>query len=67
MYLLCLLRGCFHAVEIGRVPSTNDMRSVFTTTTADSAVCIFYLTKTFFTGSSIFSFRTMRMAEKVDV
>ena len=37
-------------------------------TTADSAVCIFYLeTKILFTGRSIFSFRTMRIAEMVDV
>ena len=68
VYLLSLLRGCFHVVEIGRVPSTNSIRSVSTMTTADSAVCIFYLeTKMLFAGSSIFSFRTMRMAEKVDV
>ena len=38
------------------------------TTAADSAVCIFCLkTKILFTGSGIFSFRTMRIAEKVDV
>ena len=65
MYLLSLLRGCFHIVEIGRVPSINNIRSVSTMTTADSAVCIFYLE--FFTDSSIFSFRTRRIAEKVDV
>ena len=43
IYLLSLLRGCFHVVEIGRVPSTNNTRSVSNMTTADSAVCIFYL------------------------
>ena len=42
VYLLSLIRGCFHVVEIGRVPSTNNIRSVSTMTTADSAVCIFY-------------------------
>ena len=68
MYLLSLLRGCFHVVEIGRVPSINNIRSVSTMTTVDSAVRTPYLkTNMLFTGSSIFSFRTMRMAEKVDV
>ena len=38
MYLLSSLRGCFHVVEIGRVPS-----GVSTMTTADIAVCISYL------------------------
>ena len=38
VYLLSSLRGCFHVVEIGRVPSINNIRSVFTITTADSAV-----------------------------
>ena len=34
-------------------------------TTVDSAVCIVYLeTKIFFTASSIFWFRTLRIAEK---
>ena len=68
--MLSLLRGCFHAVEIGRVPSINTIMSVSTMTNADSVVCIFYLeTKILFTGSinSIFSFRTMGIAEKVDV
>ena len=68
VYLLSLLRGCFHVVEIGCVPSINNIRSVSTMTTADSAVCIFYLeAKILFAGSSIFSFRTMCIAEKVDV
>ena len=68
MYLLSLLRGCFHVVEIGRVPSINNIRRFSTMTTADSAVCILYLkTKIFFTASRIFLFRTMRIAEKVDV
>ena len=72
IYLLSLLRGCFHVGEIGRVPSINNIRSVstMTTTTADSAMCIFYLeSKLLFTGinSSNFSFRTIRIAEKVDV
>ena len=40
VYLLSLLRGCFHVIEIGRVPSINNIRSVSTMTTADSAVCI---------------------------
>ena len=62
VYPLSLLRGCFHVVEIGRVPSIKNIRSVSTLTTADCAVCIFYLeTKILFTGSSIFSFRTMRI------
>ena len=57
VYLLSLPRGCFHVVEIGRVPSIN-IRSASTMTTADGAVRIFYLeTKILFTGSSIFSFR----------
>ena len=43
VYLLSLLRGCFDVVEIGRVPSINNVQSVSTMTTADSAVCIFYL------------------------
>ena len=38
--LLSLLRGWFHVVEIGRVPSTHNIRSVSTMTTADSAVRI---------------------------
>ena len=68
IYLLSLLRGCFHVGEIGRVPSINNIRSVSTMTTADSAMCIFYLeSKLLFTGSSNFSFRTIRIAEKVDV
>ena len=67
MYLLSLLRGCFHVVEIGRIPSINNIRSVSTMTTADSAVRIFHLDKNKFTGGSIFSFRDMRIAEKVDV
>ena len=59
---------CFHVVEIGRVSSIYNIRSVSTMTIADSAVCIFYWeTKILFTGSSIFSFLTMRIAEKVDV
>ena len=41
--LLSLLRGCFHVVEIGRVPSINNIRSVSTMTTADTAVRISYL------------------------
>ena len=66
--LLSLLRGCFHVVETGRVPSINNIRSASTMTSADNAVRIFYLeTKILFTGSSIFSFRIMRIAEKVDV
>ena len=67
MYLLSLLRGCFHVVEIGRVPSIKNIRSVSraTITTADSAVCTFYLeTKILFSGSSIFSFWTVRTEEK---
>ena len=68
VYLLSLLCGCFHVVEIGRVPSINNIRSVSTMTTADSAGRIFCLeTEILFTGSGIFSFRTMRIAEKVDV
>ena len=69
VYLLSLLRGFFHVVEIGRIPLMNNIRSVSTMATADSAVCIFYLeTKILATGISIFSFRTiMRIAEKVDV
>ena len=55
VYLLSLLCGCFHVVEIGRVPSMNNIRSVSTMTTADSAVCTFYLeTKILFTGRRIF-------------
>ena len=38
--LLSLLRGCFHVLEIGRVPSIHNIRSVFTMTTADSAVTL---------------------------
>ena len=38
--LLSLLRGCFHVVEIGRVPSIHNIRSVSTMTTADGAVRI---------------------------
>ena len=57
MYLLYLLRGCFHVVEIGGVPSINIIRSVSTMTTADSAVRIFYVeTRILFTGSSIVRF-----------
>ena len=57
MYLLSLLRGCFHVVEIGRVPSISNIRSVSTLTTADSAVSIFYSeTKIFLTGCSFFRF-----------
>ena len=68
VYLLSLIRGCFHVVEIGRVSSINNIRSVSTMTTADSNVCSFYLeTKVTFTGGSTFSFWTMRKAEKVDV
>ena len=63
VYLLSLLRECFHVVEIGRVPSTKNIRRVSTMTTADSAVCIFYFkTKMLFTGGSIFSLRTLRIA-----
>ena len=40
---LSLLRGCFHVVEIGRVSSRNDIRSVSTIPTAGSSVCTFYL------------------------
>ena len=40
VYLLSLLRGCFHVVEIGRVPSMNNIRGISTVTTADSPVCI---------------------------
>ena len=29
VFLLSLLRGCFHVVEIGRVPSINNTRSVY--------------------------------------
>ena len=39
--LLSLLRGCFHVIEIGRVPSIHNIRSVPTMTTADGAVRIF--------------------------
>ena len=68
MYLLSLLRGCFHVVEIGRVHSIYNIRCVSTVTTADSAVRTYYVkTKILFAGSSVFSFRTMRIAEKVDV
>ena len=42
VYLLSLLCACFHVVEIGRFPSVKNIRSVFTMTTADSAVRIFY-------------------------
>ena len=38
--LLSFLRGGFHVVEIGRVPSMHNIRSVSTMTTADSAVRI---------------------------
>ena len=38
--LLSLLRGWFHVVEIGRVPSIHNIRSVSTMTTADSAMRI---------------------------
>ena len=38
--LLPLLRGWFQVVEIGRVPSIHNIRSVSTMTTADSAVRI---------------------------
>ena len=62
MYLLSLLRGCFHVVEIGRVPSINNIRSVSTMTTADSAVRTSYVeTNVLLSGSSIFSFRTIRI------
>ena len=68
MYLLSLLCGCFQVVEIGRVPSINNIRNISTMTTAESAVRTSYLeTNTLFTGGSIFSFRTMHIAEKVDV
>ena len=43
VYLLSLLRACLHIFEIGRAPSVNNIRSVSTMTTADTAVCIFYL------------------------
>ena len=43
VYLLSLLRACFHVFEIGRAPSINNIRSFSTMATADSAVCIFYL------------------------
>ena len=42
-YLLSLLCACFHVFEIERVPSIKNIRSVSTMTTADSALCIFYL------------------------
>ena len=55
--LLSLLRECFHVVEIRRVPSINNIRSISPLTTADSAVCIFYSeAKILFTGSSISRF-----------
>ena len=38
--LLSLLRGCFHVVEIGRVPSMHIIRSVSSITTADNTVRI---------------------------
>ena len=38
--LLSLLRGWFHVIEIRRVPSIHNIRSVSTMTTADSAVRI---------------------------
>ena len=38
--LFSLLYGCFHVVEIGRVSSIHNSRSVSTMTTADSAVRI---------------------------
>ena len=38
--LLSFLRGGFHVVEIGRVPSMHNIQSVSTMTTADSAVRI---------------------------
>ena len=38
--LLSLLRGGFHVVEIGRVPSIHNIRSVSTMTADDSAVRI---------------------------
>ena len=40
MCLLSFLRGGFHVVEIGRVPSMHNIRSVSTMTTADGAVRI---------------------------
>ena len=55
MYLLSLLRRCFHVVEIGRVPSKNNIVSVSTMTTSDSAVRTSYSeTNLFTTGSSYF-------------
>ena len=67
MYLLLLLRRCFHVVEIARVSSLNNIMSD-STTTADIAVCIFYSNiQMLFAGSSIFSFRTKRIAGKVVV
>ena len=66
-YLLSLLHGCFHVVEIGRMPSTNHIRSVSTMMTADSAVGIFYFETKILLTSGIFSFRTMRKAEKAVV
>ena len=42
MHLLYLLRGSFHVVEIGSVPSINNIRGVSTLTTADGVVRISY-------------------------
>ena len=39
-WVLSRCRGCFHVVEIGRVPSIHNIRSVSTMTTADGAVRI---------------------------
>ena len=71
MYLLSLLRGCCHVVEIGRVPSTNATRGVSTMTTADSAV-YFLLKRQEYNLLVVvvvfrFDYLAMRIAEKVEV
>ena len=59
VYLLSLLRACFHVFGIGRDPSMNNIRSVPTMTTADSAA--YFLPRlTSYTGVSC---QTMRIAE----
>ena len=64
MYLLSLLRGCCHVVEIGRVPSINIIRGASTMTTADGAVRVFYLEPKILFAGGIFSFRIHSAQQK---
>ncbi len=57
--LLSFLRGCFHVVEIGRVPSIHNIRSVSTMTTADGAVRISPETDILFTGRNNYTWYTI--------